>query len=71
MEIESFLQTFLQNTFSVGVAAFLLLRVERELRLLRNAIMTLQHCPTCAVSPWEISLRAEIDKEKEDKADAV
>ena len=35
METETFFQTFMQNGFSVVVAAFLLLRMEKELRLLR------------------------------------
>ena len=51
MEIETFLQAFLQNGFSVVVAAFLLLRMERELRLLRGAIETLRHCAVCRLSP--------------------
>ena len=48
------METFFQNSFSVVVAAFLLLRVDKELRLLREAISILRHCQTCTVSPWRI-----------------
>ncbi len=51
METETFFQTFMQNGFSVVVAAFLLLRMEKELRLLRGAIETLRHCAACRLSP--------------------
>lgn len=57
--IESFFQFFVQHSFSVVVAAFLLLRMEKELRLLREAISTLKHCPTCKLSPWQISVDVE------------
>lgn len=50
------MEEFIQHGFSVAVAAFLLARVERELRALRAAIETLRHCPTCTVSPWRVSL---------------
>lgn len=49
--MESFLQAVLQNGFSVAVAAFLLLRMERELRGLREAIDRLRHCQNCRFSP--------------------
>ena len=35
----------------IRVAAFLLTRMERELRLLREAIEGLRHCQTCKLSP--------------------
>lgn len=50
------METFLQNSFSVAVAAFLLLRVEKELRALRESITLLRHCQTCTASPWKITL---------------
>ena len=40
-----------QNGFLVAVAAFLLLRMERELRGLREAIDRLRHCQNCRFSP--------------------
>lgn len=42
----------IQGTFSVAVAAFLLVRMERELRALREAIQLLRHCATCTADPW-------------------
>lgn len=48
------IEDFIQHGFSIAVAAFLLARVERELRALRGAIETLRHCPTCTVSPWRL-----------------
>jgi hypothetical protein len=52
MDIES----FFQSCFSVGVAAFLLCRMEKELKALRQAIETLRHCPNCRLSPWQIDV---------------
>ena len=49
--METFVQAVLQNGFSVAVAAFLLLRMERELRGLREAIERLRYCQTCRFSP--------------------
>ncbi len=49
--MEVFVQSVVQNSFSVAVAAFLLLRTERELRALREAIDRLRHCQTCCFSP--------------------
>ena len=49
--METFVQAVLQNGFSVAVAAFLLLRMERELRGLREAIDRLRHCQNCRFSP--------------------
>lgn len=39
------------KAFSIVVAAFLLLRMERELRALRGAIEGLRHCAVCVMSP--------------------
>ena len=50
--LEAFVGAALQGGFSVVVAAFLLLRMERELRALREAIVLLRHCQTCKLSPW-------------------
>ena len=50
------IETFLQASFSVVVAGFLLVRMERELRLLRDAINNLRHCQICALSPWRDAL---------------
>ena len=49
--METFVQAALQNSFSVAVAAFLLLRMEQELRGLREAIDQLRHCQNCRFSP--------------------
>ena len=49
--METLVQASLQNGFSVAVAAFLLLRMERELRGLREAIDRLRHCQNCRFSP--------------------
>lgn len=54
------LDSFFQGVFSVAVAGFLLVRMERELRLLREAILNLRHCYTCTVSPWQV----DVDEEK-------
>ena len=59
--METFVQAALQNGFSVVVAAFLLLRMERELRGLREAIDRLRHCQTCRLSPWKITLEEDDD----------
>ena len=66
------IETFLQASFSVVVAAFLLVRMEKELRLLRGAIENLRHCSICALSPWRDALdilaseAPEADKESEE-----
>ena len=54
--MEEFAGMILQNGFSVVVAAFLLLRMEKELRGLREAIERLRHCQTCRLSPWKVTL---------------
>ena len=49
--METFVQAVLQNGFSVAVAAFLLLRMERELRGQREATDRLRHCQNFRFSP--------------------
>ena len=49
--MDAFIQSTLQNCFSIVVAAFLLLRMERELRVLREAIDRLRHCQVCRFAP--------------------
>lgn len=39
------------KAFSIAVSAFLLLRMERELKLLRGSIDRLRHCSNCLISP--------------------
>ncbi len=39
------------KAFSIAVSAFLLLRMERELKLLRASIDRLRHCSVCTISP--------------------
>ena len=43
----------LQSLFSVAVAAYLLLRLEKRITALTEAINLLRHCPTCRLSPFE------------------
>ena len=50
---ESFFQAVTSNGFSVAVAAFLLLRMEKELKALRMAIERLRHCQTCKFSEFD------------------
>ena len=49
--MDAFIQSTLQNCFSIVVAAFLLLRMEGELRALREAIDRLRYCQVCRFSP--------------------
>jgi hypothetical protein len=49
--VDTFVQNTLQNGFSIVVAAFLLLRMEKELRALREAIDRLRHCQICRFDP--------------------
>lgn len=55
------MESFLQGSFAIAVAAFLLLRMENELKKLRAAIETLRHCQTCTASPWRIELEGAED----------
>ena len=49
--MDAFIQSTLQSCFSIVVAAFLLLRMESELRALREAIDRLRYCQVCRFSP--------------------
>ena len=49
--MDTFIQNTLQTGFSVVVAAFLLLRMEGELRALREAIDRLRYCQVCRFAP--------------------
>jgi len=44
------MDAFVQTTFSIAVAAFLLLRMESEMRALREAIDRLRYCQLCRFS---------------------
>ena len=57
--MDEFLQSTLQNCFSIVVAAFLLLRMERELRGLREAIDRLRHCQVCRFASAELAKERE------------
>ena len=46
---EKVVSTFLSNGFAVGVTAFLLVRLERELLELRKVIEGLRRCAVCKV----------------------
>ena len=48
--MESFIQSAIQSSFSIVVAAFLLIRVEKEMKNLAAAIDRLQHCQICKFS---------------------
>ncbi len=60
--MEIFVQSVIQNSFSVAVAAFLLIRTERELKGLREAIDRLRHCQVCRFSPLFFSESEDGDK---------
>lgn len=49
--VEAFLSGVLQAGFPVAVAAFLLLRMERALGELREAIAALRRCQICRFEP--------------------
>ena len=61
--MDTLLESIVTNGFSVAVAAFLLLRTERELRGLKEAIDRLRHCQTCRFSPL-----GELEWERQDEA---
>jgi len=46
----------MQSGFSVGVAAFVLLRVERELKALTMAIHDLKMCTVCKVRGGNVAV---------------
>ncbi len=49
--MNDFFGSIIDKTFSIAVSAFLLLRMERELKLLRASIDRLRHCAVCTISP--------------------
>jgi hypothetical protein len=51
ISVEEFVESTLQSCFSIVVSAFLLLRMERELRALRGAIDRLRYCQICRFAP--------------------
>lgn len=53
MEFKELFEAVAGNGFSVAVAAFLLLRMEKELRALRMAIERLRHCQICKFSEFD------------------
>ena len=53
MEFKELIEAVAGNGFSVAVAAFLLLRMEKELRALRMAIERLWHCQICKFSEFD------------------
>ena len=64
--METAIENFFQGSFSVIVAGFLLVRMEKELKLLREAILNLRHCHTCTMSPWR-DVPEKPNKEKNDE----
>ena len=60
------MESFLQGSFAIAVAAFLLLRMERQLSDLTRAIVLLRHCQTCKLSPWKTTVDT-IDEDMEDE----
>ena len=57
--MDELLSSVLQSSFSIVVAAFLLLKIEKEIRSLNIAIERLKHCQTCRLSPF-----ADIEEDK-------
>jgi hypothetical protein len=49
--MEAFIESTLQSSFSIIVSGFLLLRMEGELRALRQAIDRLRYCQICRFAP--------------------
>ena len=49
--MDDFLQSLIQSSFSIVVAGFLLLRVEKEMKKLAAVIDRLRHCQVCRFSP--------------------
>ena len=48
------MESFLQGSFAIAVAAFLLIRLEKRIDDLTKAINMLRHCTNCKLSPWQI-----------------
>lgn len=55
------LEAFLQGSFAIIVAAYLLLRMERKLDDLSKAINLLRHCQNCRLSPWKTVVNTEFN----------
>lgn len=51
--MEEVFSSIVDKTFSIAVSSFLLIRMERELKLLRAAIERLRHCSVCTVPLME------------------
>lgn len=51
MGLDEFIATTAANGFPIMVAAYLLIRMENEMRALRMVIENLRHCQTCKHSP--------------------
>lgn len=49
--MDSVFNGVIDKAFSIAVSAFLLLRMEAELRRLRVSIDRLRHCSQCKISP--------------------
>lgn len=49
--MESVFSGVVDKAFSIAVSAFLLLRMESELKRLRMSIDRLRHCSQCKISP--------------------
>ena len=67
------MENFINNGFAIAVAAFLLLRVERQMRKLTDAILLLRHCQVCRLSIWRLKLAEDAepnDNEHEDEIEA-
>jgi hypothetical protein len=50
MDGGNFVELMVQSGFSIGIAAFLLLRMEKETKRLASAIEQLRMCQVCRVS---------------------
>ena len=59
------MESFLQGSFAIAVAAFLLIRMEHQLAALTQAIALLRHCQTCRLSPWKTTMDAPDEYEDE------
>lgn len=49
--MDDFFGGIIDKAFSIAVSAFLLMRMERELKQLRVSIDRLRHCAQCKLSP--------------------
>ena len=54
--MEELITSAAANGFPIAVAVYLLIRMEAEMKALREAIETLRHCQKCQLSPkWKDS----------------